>query len=284
MRRVLFTTSGLASRGSWIIRGIQLGNAVDGKAVLEASDAEIAEADLVVVVKRAAPDLLARIRKRGVPWVLDVLDCWPQPQGNVWAADQARQWLRGHIRQMAPHGLVCATEAMADDVADHLPKTTLYHHARPGQMLNPVRKDVHKVGYEGSERYLDCWRPLLEDECRKRGWQFVVNPNQLSDVDILVALRGGQWRGFATDRWKSNVKLANAQGSATPIICQPECGYVETASGGECFITEPGQLTAYFDGLSRHDVRLAQSRLLSRKPPMLFDVTTQYRQWLEQLS
>ena len=283
MRRILFTTSGNPHRGSWIIRGKQLAAAIDAKAVFEASPAEIAKADLVVVVKKASPAIMASIRKRGVPWVLDVLDCWPQPQGNAWSAKEAVGWLRTHVGKRAATGLVCATEAMSQDLDGIAPTLTLYHHARPGQEINSIRETVRAVGYEGSARYLDGWRPALEAECKARDWAFFVNPPSLSAIDVVVALRGGQWAGPACERWKSNVKLANAQGSGTPVICQPDAGYLETASGGECWIIRPAGLAAQFDGMSSVEARRRAAGLLYSKAPALDRISGQYRRWLDGL-
>ncbi len=78
------------------------------------------------------------------------------------------------------------------------------------QELNPIREKVAKVGYEGAPLYLGQWREAIETECRRRGWQFVTNPRQLSDLDIVVSLRGGKYDGYQPRAWKSNIKLANA--------------------------------------------------------------------------
>ena len=283
MRRIIFTTSGNPHRGSWIIRGQQIAAALDAEAIFEATEAEIAKADLVVVVKKASDKIMARIRKRGVPWVLDVLDGWPQPQGNAWSAKQAIGWLRGYVGKMAATGLVCATEAMAKDLADCGPTLTLYHHARPGQKINPIREEIRAVGYEGSARYLEGWKAALESECRARGWALFINPPSLAEIDIVLALRGGQWAGPACERWKSNVKLANAQGSGTPIICQPDQGYIETASGGEWWITSPAELARQFSGLSSADERRRCAQLMRSRAPDLETIATRYRQWLDTL-
>lgn len=283
MRRILFTTSGNPHRGSWIIRGKQLAEAIGGEAVFEASEKAIAKADLVVVVKKASDAVMGAIRKRGVPWVLDIVDGWPQPQGNSWSAKQAIGWLRAHVAKTSPHGAVCATEAMFRDLGGVVPALTLYHHARPGQVVNLVRGEVQAVGYEGSQRYLDGWRAALESECKARRWAFFLNPPSLANVDIVVALRGGQWNGYATQNWKSNVKLANAQGSGTPIICQREAGYIETASGGEWWIERPAEIAKLFSRLSSAEERRVCAELLRGKVPTLEAVAKQYRQWLERL-
>lgn len=283
MRRIIFTTSGNPHRGSWIIRGQQLAAALDAKAVFEATEAEIAKADLVVVVKKASESVMARIRRRGVPWALDVLDCWPQPQGNVWSAKQAVGWLRTHVGKMAATGLVCATEAMAKDLDGCGPTITLYHHARPDQRVNPIREHVRAVGYEGSPRYLEGWKAALESECKARGWALFINPPSLSEIDIVLALRGGQWAGPACERWKSNVKLANAQGSGTPIICQHDAGYIEMASGGEWWITSPAELAKQFSGLSSVVERHYCAQLMRSRAPDIGMIAARYRQWLDGL-
>lgn len=283
MCRALFTTSGRTEapgRWSWEVRGRQLAPAMGAIAVLNATDADLAKADLVIAVKVVQPDLLARIRKRGCPWVLDIVDAWPQPAGNAWDAETAVSWLNNRVEALAPSAVVCATKAMQHALKVNVPSTTIYHHARPGQSGNPIRQAVTRVGYEGSERYLEGWRGTIERECKTRGWSFVVNPPSLDWLDIVVALRGGPWGGYANHHWKSNVKLANAQGTGTPIICQPAVGYTETASGGEVFVTEPSELPGAFDLLADRDERYRRSSRLRLRAMSLEAIADEYRLWL----
>ena len=96
---------------------------------------------------------------------------------------------------------------------------------------------------------------MIEAECSRRGWSFTVNPANLSDVDIVLALRDPAFSGYAQRSWKSNVKLANAHGSGTPFVGQPECGYVETASGCEYWAQDRAGLAMSFDWLESQSAR-----------------------------
>ena len=215
--KLLFTGKGGA--GSWTVRGEQLGGALGAVVKPNATQRDIAAADLVVVVKRTPEPLLAALRAAGRPWVLDVVDFYPQPQAAVWPRADAIAWVRRRIAELAPTAVIWPNERMAEDCgAEKWPGAVLYHHHRPGIRRNPIREQVRTVGYEGAPAYLAEWRPILEEECTRRGWRFVVNPEQLADLDIVVAFRGGVWDGYAPAHWKSNVKLANAHGSGTPTV------------------------------------------------------------------
>jgi len=280
--RILATGKGTS--GSWRIRGDQLGAAIGATVAPMATDAQIKVADLVVLVKRAPEELLARLRRSGKRIVLDVVDCWPQPDGNVWNGPQVIGWLHAQIKHIRPHAIVTATERMRSDLAFTGPSLALPHHARPGAQINPIREQVQTVGYEGDERYLGACRRVLEDECAARGWRFVVNPPQLADLDIVVALREGIWTGYAPRHWKSNVKLANAQATGTPCILSPECGYEETATGAEYWATTRADLRTALDWLTPHENRLEVSKRLLRAPVGIDTIAATYRSWLESLA
>lgn len=274
---ILVTGSG--SSGSWQVRGIQLGAAIGATVAPKALD--VAAYDLVVVIKRPPADLVARIHAAGVPLVYDVVDAWPQPAGNAWSRDTCMTWLRGQIAAVRPAAIMAATGAMAKDCSEFgLPVAVLRHHARPGLQRNLIRKTVQAVGYEGAEHYLGRWRPIVEAECLRRGWRFVINPASLADVDIVLALRDAT--GYAPQHWKSNVKLANAQGSGTPFIGCREAGYLETAIGTcEKWASSPEELVQAFDALTPQAERLRVSGWMMAAAPQLDAVAASYRKWLE---
>lgn len=278
---ILVTSSTTA--GSWRIRGAQLGTGIGALAVPEATAAQIAVAEKIVIVKKASASLMGRIKAAKKRPVLDVVDPWPQPAGNAWDGQQAAAWLKAYVKGFDPAGIVCTTAAMRHAVSPWLPAIVLPHHARPNQTVNPIRQYVRSVGYEGSARYLDGWRGRIEGECARRGWLFVLNPKELAAVDIVVAFRGGPWRGWATDKFKSNVKLANAQATGTPIILLPELGSTESASGGEVWIEEPGELPGAFDLLTPLGERASRATALLAAAPRLDKIAERYRRWLASL-
>ena len=168
---------------------------------------------------------------------------------------------------------------MARDCASFgVPVMCLPHHVRPGLGVNPIRERVTKVGYEGGPQYLGDWRPFLDQACSARGWTFHVEPQTITDLDIIVALR--DQRGYAPRNWKSNVKLANAQGSGTPVICNFEAGYVETQSGGEVFADSRAEVLSALDTLTPLAERQDRSRQLRAAAPTLEAVAVRYLDWL----
>lgn len=243
---ILFTGKG--GSGSWQIRGAQLG--AIGDAIPNVSDPK--GYDLAVVVKRVTPGILKGLRARGVPWVWDVVDAYPQPSSVWWSRRDAVHWLRTQVDTLRPSGIIWPTRAMAEDCPVDVPSTVLYHHHRPGLCLNPIRETIRAVGYEGGD-YLGRWRGDLERECARRGWELVINPGELANVDVVVALRDPQ--GYTTRHWKSNVKLANAHGSGTPFVGNPEAGYRETVSGAEYWAEDGADLKTAFDWLEPQDTR-----------------------------
>ena len=272
--------TGRGTSGSWQIRGVQLGRALGATVMPEARD--VAPYDAVVLVKRPTPDLLQRLHAAEVPIIWDVVDAWPQPSGNEWSGHACRYWLRNMVEHLRPAGIVAATQKMARDLVaiTDAPVIALPHHARPGLRRNPTHAEVRTVGYEGGEQYIERWRPVIEAECRRRGWSFVTQPAELADVDIVLALRDST--GYAPREWKSGVKLANAQGSGTPIVCCREAGYLETQSGGEQWADTPEQLAAAFDALTPQAARIDAARKLLAATPHLHAIAETYRQWLRQ--
>lgn len=253
--RILITGKGTS--GSWKIRGEQLGAAIGATVVAQASRAVIEAHDLVVLVKRGPEDLVHRIRESGKPLVWDVVDAWPQPAGSHWARPACLQWLRQRLNELRPAACIAATSVMERDIqAERVPALCVWHHARPGLQVNPIREQMRLVGYEGSEAHLGTWRQHIDAACQELGLRFVLQPQNLADVDVVVALR--QANGYAAMQWKSNVKLANAQGSGTPAIVGMERSYADTNRRGyAAAVASPQDLVQALRALDPHGVRAA---------------------------
>lgn len=273
--RVLVT--GRGTSGSWAVRGEQLGRAIGATVQPRATDPR--GYDAVVVVKRDC-GIAERARAAGVPLIWDIVDAWPQPAGNEWSIERSLEWLREAVRAMRPDGIVAATQAMAHDCNDFgVPVLVLPHHARPGQARNQIRERVETIGYEGAPHYLGRWAQVVERECARRGWRFVVNPPALADLDVVVALRDAH--GYAPRAWKSGVKLANAQGSGTPFVGVRERGYTETACGVELWAIGDDDLARAFDKLKPQARRREIGEQMWRAHPALASVAATYGAWLQ---
>lgn len=259
--KILFTGKGGKS-GSWAIRAVQLGSI--GTVIPNCTDPK--GVDVAVMVKRTPEPVIRSLRSADVPWVWDVLDAYPQPHAHQWTQEDGIAWIRKQIEALSPDGIIWPNRKMMEDVGVDMPQTVLYHHHRPGIHINPIRSKVQTVGYEGAP-CLGHWRSVLERNCERRGWNFTVNPENLADVDIVVALRDPS--GYVPFSYKSNVKLANAHGSGTPFIGSPENGYVETQTGAEYWAVTPADIPVCFDWLTDPGTReLIHERFLAAAYPL----------------
>lgn len=267
--------------GSWKIRGEQLGAAIG--ATVDPLAQRLNGYRLAVLVKHPKLDSMQRVQRAGIPLVWDIVDAWRIGCDDDAGRETCLSWLRDRAAWLRPAAIVAATRAMASDCAAFgVPVLTLPHHARPEQAVNPIREQVRKVGYDGRVEYLGWWRGFMDTECARRGWSFEVNPLQLADLDIVVALR--EKRGYGATRWKSNVKLANAQATGTPCILNSEAGYEETASGGEYWADSPEQMVAALDALEDVNERRRRGDALRAKTITLEDAAKTYKTWLAQLN
>jgi hypothetical protein len=249
--KILFTGKGTS--GSYRIRAEQMAAALGAREKPMTTVEDCRAADVIVVVKRVPEQLLQAIRKSGRPWIYDIVDAYPQPKCTGWSSDTAKAWLKEHLKGLRPDFVIWPNERMQEDAGGR--GAVVYHHHRPMINVNPIRDRIEMIGYEGAPAYLDGWHQAIESECRARGARFVVNPERLADVDVVLALRGRAFNGYVQQHWKSNVKLANAHGSGTPFIGAPECGYIETACGAEYWATTPRDLSVALDWLESKSAR-----------------------------
>ena len=221
--RALFTSR--SSAGAWQVRGVQMAaTRANWRALNDPTDTDLAACDLLCVVKRPDPALIARARRRGKAIVYDIVDAWAQPDDGLryTTPAQARTLFAPVWRAIGADGYVFPTRRMAQDLGSLVRRgITLYHHHRPDIERNPVRSRVRTVGYEGGD-YLGEWRGRFEAACAARGLRFVSNPPRYTDLDIVILARGGAHGSFLARSYKSNIKLANAYGSGTPALVHVE--------------------------------------------------------------
>jgi hypothetical protein len=271
--RILVT--GRASSGSWKVRGEQLGRAIG--ALVRPRCMDLRGADIVVWVKR----VMKGAPLRGRFWVWDIVDAWPQPEGNAWDDARAVAWLREEIGRHKPNAIVFPTTAMLEDSGWQGPALVLPHHAWPRYHPVARRERVQAVGYEGSHVHLGRWRERLEQACAARRWRFEVN-GDMPQCDIGIALR--ECAGHAPRRWKSNVKLANLQALGIPAICSPERGYLEFGSGSEIYVQTEDELADALDRCASQEFRADAAVRMRAAVPTLTQMAERYKAWLATLS
>ncbi len=213
-------------QGSYTMRGLQIGAALGARVTSDPTEADWQWAETVILVKRDGVKWAARARARQMPVVWDALDCWQQP-------------LQNGLDEASALGGVC-----------------IPHHGRFGLVPTPAREQMRVVGYDGSPAFLAEWAPAIERACAARGWMFVINPPDLSAVDVLVALRGGPWDGWMCREWKSGVKLANAILAGRPMLMQDTAAARELQPAGT-IVYGVGDIPAALDAWRDYDRRAA---------------------------
>lgn len=281
---ILITGRG-GKAGSWQVRGDQLGRAMGAVVMPLADKATCEKAGVIVAVKRVSLDLLQAIRASGRPWVWDIVDAWPQPYGNLWTRKQSLDWLGQELDILKPNAVVVSTTQLLRDVKEFTEVSCLIlpHHSW-GKYVDhtpTTRHSVKAVGYEGAENYLGDWRRVVQRECDKRGWEFIVN-GDMRRIDIGLALR--QHDGYPAAMWKPNTKLSNIHALGVPAICSHELGYKEIASGGEFWVRSASDLADVFDIL--RDPALRESIGCASRDSMLpvSFIAAKYHAWLRRLN
>tara|TARA_B100001093_G_scaffold390878_1_gene377263 strand:+ start:3177 stop:4157 length:981 start_codon:yes stop_codon:yes gene_type:complete len=242
------------SAGSWEIRGKQIAAMrANWKAINKPNEAIISESDIICVVKKPNFKLINLARKKNKPIVYDIVDSWEQPNDDALYINdnQAKKLFSKKWNEINADAYIFPTKNMEKILGNLVNnKATIYHHYWPHIKINPIRKNIKKVGYEGVG-FLGEWEKRIEKICKKRDIEFIINPNEFTDMDIVVLTRGGDYASYLARNFKSNVKLANAMGSGTPaLIHYNEMSAHDTDSGDSLFFTDkPGSFERQLDRL-----------------------------------
>ncbi|MGE3771134.1 MAG: glycosyltransferase [Bdellovibrionales bacterium] len=281
--RVCFTSK--SSAGAWQIRGAQIAAMRSNwEAINKPSVADIKRFDVFCVVKRADWDFLEEVRKAGKAVVYDIVDAWPKPStreaegflkdakraakqkafellnpwdqpgeddGSVNTPAAAREMFGQLWAPIKADAYIFPTETMRRDLGPAVNYgVTIYHHYWPQIKTNPLREKVLTIGHEGNAAFLGEWDAVIRRLCEGRGLNFVVNPAEYTDIDIVIVVRGGAHATFLTSSYKSNVKTANAYGSGTPVIVHNnEMSAHDTDEGDILFFTDEESLGRQMDKL-----------------------------------
>lgn len=264
-------------KGSWTMRGLQLGAAMGARMTETPTAADLTWCDAVVLVKKIAPAYAPVAHAAGKPVVWDALDFWSQPTENSLSHHDAHRLLRTRVQQVKPALTIGATRAMAAACEGaYLP-----HHSWKGLVPTPARERVNIVAYEGNAVYLGRWHNWVATECARRGWRFLVNPPSLAPVDILVSFRDGPWDGWICREWKSGVKVVNALAAGRPLIAQDSAARREIGVMGST-IERPQELSEQLDWWSDYERRQQVVAAASNRAAQysVDAVATQYLQLL----
>lgn len=260
--------------------GAALGARVHTNPYIDPPWADVERAEFVILVKRLKKrwnKWFTRLKERKIPIVWDCVDFWQQPEENDVGKDAVVKQFHRLKGNLGTRVWIVTTERMAADLGGyHLP-----HHHRVGLAAGPVRRTVSTVAYEGNARYLGPWREIVATAASRRGYTFVENPDSLTDADIVVALRGAEWDGWACRNWKSGVKYANAIAAGRPVITQATAAFGEIAPPGTV-IEAPDELGAALDYWADYSRRLDAAHLCATLEPQyrIDAVAERYRQIL----
>jgi hypothetical protein len=266
-----------SGKGSWSIRGLQLGDAIGARVTSSPSPGDFAWAEIIVLVKHAITNWGVAAKQTGAAIVWDALDFWPQSHNGA-TEREAMEMLHAKVRPCPPDLIIAATESMATAIGGYC----LPHHSWPGMSATPAREHVRTVVYEGSDIYLGRWAEWLHDACAARGWHFKVNPPHLTEADIIVAFRDRQWDGWICREWKSGVKAGNAIVAGRPLLMQDCASRRELQPAGSLVETRE-DLAAALDYWTPYDVRAAVVDAAAARAPRfhLASVAATYRSRLE---
>ena len=259
--------------GSWQIRGEQIAAMRSNwQAVIHPDADDLERFDLFCFIKKPDFKFLELVRRTGKPIVLDIVDGWKQPRdGFIYRnVPAARRLFKRLWDRIQADGYIFPTETMRKDLGDLVStSTTIYHHYYPLLRKNPVRAKVKTVGFVG--KGLGAWKARLSKACKQRGIEFIMNPKDHSELDIVVIVRGGTRGSFLARRYKSNVKLANAYGSGTPALVHAgEMSAHDTDNGEVLFFSdEPGSFEKQLD-------RLINDHALRKRISEKFLVSSRY--------
>ncbi len=269
------------AKQSWEMRGKQLGAAIGAKVVGKPREQDVKWADVVVLIKGGGPLYAPLVHSLGKPLVWDALDFWVQPDHNEFDKPRSLALLAGELTVVKPTLTIGATERMAK-ACDGV---FLPHHSWAGLVPTPPREYVKRVGYQGIPRYLGKWQDAIAGQCYKRGWEFVINPESLSECDILVAFRDGKWDGWMCRQWKSGVKAVNALAAGRPIIISESWGAIETPHEGTVVNGDDGLAEAFNDWSSyARRKRVAENAPVDSHAFTLEAVAARYRSILERVA
>lgn len=265
-------------KGGWQVRGCQLGAALGATVEARPTISQWRRTDVGVLVKHSALSF-RKANACGARLIWDVLDVWRQPDDNALSLSTHIQRIHEVRDELGVSVLIAATQQMAEDIGGvYVP-----HHSRPGLTPQPIRHEAAVVAYEGKAKYLGPWRKALEIACVRLGLEFVVNPENLSDADIVVAFRGGMWDGEVCRRWKSGVKYVNAIAAGRPVLTQACAAFAEIQPPGHA-VEQAEELIPALRALMPADVRQqALEACQQRAPQFALDrIARQYRDVLVQ--
>ena len=236
---VLFTSK--SSAGAWQIRGEQIAYMRSNwVAKNKPTKYDIENCDILCVVKKVDYKLINEAKKMGKIVIYDIIDSWAQPEDGLkyTTRKMAQDFFAQEWKKINADGYIFPTKNMYMDLGFLVNNATIiYHHYWPQININPLREKISIIGYEGAD-YLGEWSSLINNVCEKHGIQFVVNPENYVDLDVVILVRGGVHGNFLSRSYKSNVKLANAYASGTPaLVHYDEMSAHDTDNGSVLFFS-----------------------------------------------
>jgi glycosyltransferase involved in cell wall biosynthesis len=135
---------------------------------------------------------------------------------------------RDNIRRLRPDCVIAANKRMAQDLMNITRARCIYHHARLDAKPLELGRTLY---YDGCEKHASYWLDVIRAVAVNYGWNVKCGKPE-NGAGGLLALRDYNTGLWLANRWKSNVKAANAIAYGLPLLGQPETGYLETLPDG----------------------------------------------------
>lgn len=224
--QVLFC-GGSEKAPSWQMRAVQISSAFPNwQAISKPTVDQVQRADVVVLVKRVKSDLAQMVRENAKCIVWDAIDFWKQgtfDEAPKYVDDMVHLASR-EINRLGAEHVICANMAMQNDLAGVAKTRCIYHHARLD--AKPLEY-APIIWYDGAFQHAPDFFAHAKRVFGKLGYEMRYGkPDGYGAA--MIAFRDDRPCSAISQRWKSNVKAANAIEYDVPLFFQPENGCLET--------------------------------------------------------
>jgi hypothetical protein len=225
--------------GSAIMRGQQVASMRDNwDYKFNPTYEEMVGYDIIVLVKKAKPSILADIRRTGAYFIYDALDWWGQ---DCMGETRGRQLSTAHFIPVNADKVIFTHYKYHEDCfRDCNSSIVIPHHGDPRLPIGTGKKNLV---YYGEANYIGSWYIPIVRACAQNGWQFLINPSDKSCASAMISVRDAKHNSWINRNWKSQVKLANAELMGLQLFHTQQASLEEYATDDTFMFTSEEELT-----------------------------------------